>query len=62
MADRRKYTKEQIIEILRAKSVDGIAPPSIQEGSLYQLVYRNIGSWEKACKMAGVEARVSSTD
>jgi hypothetical protein len=53
----KKWTKEAIIAEIRRFSVDGIAPSTLKAKSLADIARYQFGSWENACKLAGVKTR-----
>ncbi len=54
----RKYTADQTITIIRSLSTDGRAP-SAHRLPIYHLAKKHFGTWEAACRVAGVAPRVS---
>lgn len=52
--DARSYSDQQILEEIRSRSEDGVAPSASDDKSFHLLVYNRFGSWTEACRKAGV--------
>lgn len=53
-----KYTKTEILEQIRSRSQDGVAPSTYHENALYRTALNHFGNWERACQLAGVQPKV----
>ena len=57
MGAERKYTDAEVLVMLRRKSVDGIAPSTGDERTLYKTAINYFGSWHRACELAHLTPR-----
>jgi hypothetical protein len=57
-----EWTKEMVLEALRERSVDGIAPSTNDENTLATVARRYWPSWRDACREAGVRPRTEPED
>lgn len=56
-ARRNRWSRDKVIEELRNRSDDGVAPSSEEAENLQLAAYRYFDSWKAACEEAGLQSR-----